>query len=72
MTDLNKQISDYTEARINKSVEDYAQIVVKNIRALRELTRTTGNRTEKTQNLILRELPPDVLTRVAVLLQEGQ
>lgn len=53
----------YTEAEL--------QEIVKKIRALRELTRTTGTITTRSQGALLRALPDDVLTRVSVMLADG-
>ena len=73
MPTLEQQISTYTQAKLDKSAEDYAQIVARNIRALRKLTDTTGSKTTRTINDILQSLPGPILTRVAVLLDgEGQ
>jgi hypothetical protein len=49
---------------------DVSEIAQK-IRALQNLTKTTGTITTRTQSQILRELPVDVLTRVSLLLDGG-
>ena len=53
----------YTEAELLE--------IVKKVRALRKLTRITGTITTRSQGALLRALPDDVLTRVAVLLADG-
>lgn len=52
--------------------EEWADRVAKQIRALRNLTATSGTRTTKTQNDILQSLPNDVLAAVALKLDEAQ
>lgn len=46
------------------------QEAVREILALRALTKSTGNHTTYAQNVIIRKLSPTVLTRVAVILAE--
>jgi hypothetical protein len=44
--------------------------IVQKIRALQDLTKTTGTITTRAQSGILRVLPDDVLTRVSVALSK--
>lgn len=45
---------------------------VERLFALREITRTTGFHTTRSQNTILGQLPDEVLTEVAFLLQQRE
>ncbi len=45
--------------------------IVRKIRALQDVTKTTGTITTRTQSHILRALPEDVLTRVSLILAGG-
>ena len=49
---------------------DKVQAAVEKVKALREVERTTGCRTTRTQRLILRSLNEAELTAVALLLAE--
>jgi hypothetical protein len=63
-------INKAAETPIDQEVRD----AVRDILALRDLTKATGTATTRTQNDILRTLSPKALTRVAVILatlQEG-
>lgn len=57
-----------TKPPFPKTVSDAAQKAIRQIMALRQLTRQTGTRTTKTQNAILQALPADVLAEVAEIL----
>ena len=46
------------------------QEALRQVLALRALTTATGTVTTYSQNKVLRALPPEVLTRVAVILNE--
>jgi hypothetical protein len=50
--------------------EEQIQQVVDRVHALREVTRTTGMHTTRSQQTILRALPDDVLTEVALRLAQ--
>jgi hypothetical protein len=45
--------------------------IVRKIRALQDLSKSTGTITTRTQSHILRALPEDVLTRVSLVLADG-
>jgi hypothetical protein len=53
-------------------VDTEVNVAVREILALRTLTKNTGNHTTYAQNIILRKLSPVALTRVAVILAEKE
>jgi hypothetical protein len=55
-----------TDAEIGEQVQN----AVREVLALRELTRTTQMQTSRSQGYILKQLSPPVLAKVAVILAE--
>lgn len=51
-------------------IDTEVNVAVREILALRALTKNTGNHTTYAQNIVLRKLSPVALTRVAVILAE--
>jgi hypothetical protein len=51
-------------------IAEQVQTAVREVLALRELTRTTQMQTSRSQGYILKKLSPPVLARVAVILAE--
>jgi hypothetical protein len=51
-------------------IDEQVQTAVREVLALRELTRTTQMQTSRSQGYILKQLSPPVLARVAVILAE--
>ena len=62
---------DTTTAALSAAeIAEKVQTAVREVLALRELTRTTQMQTSRSQGYILKQLSPPVLARVAVILAE--
>jgi hypothetical protein len=62
--------SDKKDALTPAEIAEQVQTAVREVLALRELTRTTQMQTSRSQGYILKKLSPPVLARVAVILAE--
>ena len=61
---------DKKDAVTLAEIAEQVQTAVREVLALRELTRTTQMQTSRSQGYILKKLSPPVLARVAVILAE--
>jgi hypothetical protein len=61
---------DKNDALTSAEISEQVQTAVREVLALRELTRTTQMQTSRSQGYILKKLSPPVLARVAVILAE--
>jgi len=61
---------DRTDTFTSAEIAEQVQTAVREVLALRELTRTTQMQTSRSQGYILKKLSPPVLARVAVILAE--
>jgi hypothetical protein len=61
---------DASTALSAAEIAEEVQTSVREVLALRELTRTTQMQTSRSQGFILKKLSPPVLARVAVILAE--
>jgi hypothetical protein len=66
----DQQDNDITAALAPAEITEQVRTAVREVLALRELTRTTQMQTSRSQGYILKKLSPPVLARVAVILAE--